>query len=243
MAAVLLTALVPAPSAPAPAAPEYVALGDSYAAGVGTDKESCGRSDRAYPALFARDRYDLDFRACSGATTADVERQAGVLSSATQLVTVTVGGNDAQFTEVMTTCVLSDERTCGERVSKAERFVREELPGRLDRLFGGLRSRTNAQVVVLGYPRLFEQSDPCSFSEAKRTAVNHAADALAEVLGDRAGSFGFTFVDVRGPFEGHGACGDDPWVNDLTYPITSSYHANAAGHRDGYLPALEAATS
>ncbi|MEJ2852992.1 MULTISPECIES: SGNH/GDSL hydrolase family protein [unclassified Saccharothrix] len=237
LAAVLLTALVPAP-----AAPEYVALGDSYAAGVGTDRESCGRSDRAYPVLFAQGRYELDFKACSGATTADVERQAGVLSSATQLVTLTVGGNDAQFTEVMTTCLLSDERTCGERVAKAERFIRNELPGRLDRLFGGLRSRTNAQVVVLGYPRLFEQSDPCSFNAAKRTAVNRASDALAEVLGDRAESFGYTFVDVRDPFEGHGACGAAPWVNDLTYPITSSYHANAAGHRDGYLPALTEAT-
>lgn len=233
VAALLLAALVPAP-----AAPEYVALGDSFAAGVGTDRESCGRSDKAYPELFARDRYDLDFKACAGATTADVERQAAALSPSTALVTVTVGGNDAEFTEVMTTCVLSDERRCEERVAEAERFIGAELPDRLGRLFGSMRSQTNAPVVVLGYPRLFEQSDPCSLSGPKRSAVNRAADRLAEVLAAQAAAFSFTFVDVRGRFDGHGACGNEPWVNDLTLPITSSYHANAAGHRDGYLPAL-----
>ncbi|CAL9580137.1 Lipase 1 [Actinosynnema sp. ALI-1.44] len=233
MAAVLLAALVPAP-----AAPEYVALGDSYAAGVGTDRASCGRTSKAYPALFAEDGYDLDFKACAGATTEDVARQAEVLSPSTALVTITVGGNDAGFADVMTTCVLSDDRACEGRVAKAERFVRDELPGRLEGLFGSMRSRTNAQVVVLGYPRLFEQSDPCSLSGPKRAAVNRASDALAEVLGAQATAFSFTFVDVRGRFEGHGACGANPWVNDLTLPVTSSYHVNTAGHRDGYLPAL-----
>ncbi|MEU7527843.1 SGNH/GDSL hydrolase family protein [Saccharothrix sp. NPDC042600] len=239
MAAVLLAAVVPAP-----AAPEYVALGDSYAAGVGTDRASCGRTSKAYPELFAKDRYDLNFKACSGATTDNVVEQAEVLSPSTALVTVTVGGNDARFAEVMTTCVFSDDRGCEERAEEAERFVREELPDRLEKLFGSMRSRTGAQVVVLGYPRLFEKSDPCSLNGPKRAAINRASDALAEVLGAQATAFSFTFVDVRDRFEGHGACGADPWVNDLTLlPVTSSYHVNTAGHRDGYLPALREVAS
>ena len=56
----------------------YVALGDSYSSGTGTrdylaDGTSCQRSARAYPSLIASARgLDLNFRACSGATTADV---------------------------------------------------------------------------------------------------------------------------------------------------------------------------
>lgn len=75
-----LTCLALAAALPAQAAPgdRYVALGDSYSSGTGTgsyldDGTSCHRSTRAYPSLVAASGgLDLDLRACSGATTADV---------------------------------------------------------------------------------------------------------------------------------------------------------------------------
>ena len=72
----LLTPLLLQPAQAA--APAYVALGDSYASGTGTrsyiaDGTSCQRSTSAYPSLIAAARgYALNFRACSGATVADV---------------------------------------------------------------------------------------------------------------------------------------------------------------------------
>ena len=72
----LLTPLLLQPAQAA--APSYVALGDSYASGTGTrsylaDGTGCQRSTAAYPSLIAAARgYALNFRACSGATVADV---------------------------------------------------------------------------------------------------------------------------------------------------------------------------
>ncbi len=117
--ALLAVAALAAPLAPAlavqsaahAAAPSYVALGDSYSSGTGTrsyidDGTSCQRSTFAYPSLIAAPRgYALDFRACSGATVTDVTNtQLGALSSATSYVTISVGGNDAGFADVLTEC-------------------------------------------------------------------------------------------------------------------------------------------
>ena len=75
---VALLALAVAAPAAATAADRYVALGDSYASGVGTGSytlsSSCKRSVYAYPSLYAQQRANttLVFVACSGATTANV---------------------------------------------------------------------------------------------------------------------------------------------------------------------------
>ncbi|MBW4717451.1 SGNH/GDSL hydrolase family protein [Saccharothrix obliqua] len=241
LAALLVAALAPAPT---PVAPEYVALGDSYAAGVGAHRAECGRSDAAHPALFAAARgMELRFAACSGATTAEVATQAEQITPRTSLVTLTVGGNDAGFADVMTKCVLGGENSCRQRVEQAERFTRDELPARLDAVHAAIRARTSAPVVVLGYPRLFAPTGRCLLTEAQRAAVNRAADLLVDVVRTRAQAAGFRFGDVREPFEGHGACGPNPWVNDLSFPVADSFHPNGAGHRLGYLPVLERVTT
>ena len=60
----------------------------------------------AYPSLIAAAKgYALNFRACSGATVADVTNsQLSALSAANAYVTISVGGNDAGFASVLTTC-------------------------------------------------------------------------------------------------------------------------------------------
>src|ERR1700712_2982877 len=95
------------------AGPSYVALGDSYSSGVGTrtyisDGTSCQRSVYAYPYLIAAAKgYTLNFQACSGATTATVtSSQLAALSTSTKYVTMSVGGNDAGFSNVITECAL-----------------------------------------------------------------------------------------------------------------------------------------
>jgi lysophospholipase L1-like esterase len=241
----LVLAMTPAP---APVAPELVALGDSYAAGTGAGDESsdsCRRSPHAFPKLWAqRNNASLVFAACAGAETDGVARQTERITPATTLVSVTAGGNDAGFADVMTTCTLGGDDECVARAEQAERFIRDELPDRLDALYGAVRDRTSAEVVVLGYPRLFSFDTWCVLSEPKRNAVNRAADALADVTGDRAREAGFEFADVRDEFDGHGVCGDDSWINGVVLTHSyRSYHPNRTGHESGYLPALTDATS
>lgn len=230
---------------PTSVAPEYVALGDSYASGVGAGgtKGPCRRSDNAYPALYAKGFPSFTFAACTGATTAEVTgTQSKSLTPATTLVTVTVGGNDLGFVDVMTTCTLSGDRACVKRVKRAETYIGTQLPGALAATYAKIKQLApNARLVVVGYPRLFEPSADCrALSPAKRTAINAAADLLGDATAKAAADAGATYVDVRARFSGHGVCSNAPWINGLVSPTSNSYHPNKAGQQ-GYWQALTAA--
>ncbi|WP_436778066.1 SGNH/GDSL hydrolase family protein [Yinghuangia sp. YIM S09857] len=127
------TAAAPAPGAVPPAAAPgvgsyYVALGDSYAAGVKIPETvpgsppGCSRSGSNYAHLMAAQLAVPSFAdaTCGGATTADLAApqttlsggqapappQFDVLGPETRLVTLGIGGNDIGFGEIMTTCVM-----------------------------------------------------------------------------------------------------------------------------------------
>src|SRR6266545_755931 len=226
-------------------------VGAALLGAVGYDSASgsCSRSPRSYTALWARSHAVATFTsaACSGATTADVlNNQLGVLSAATTLVTITIGGNDAGFVSVVTTCLLGTDGACAFAVNNAKSFATGTLPARLDRTYAAIRSRApHATVIVLGYPHLFEQTASCGLfglNLTKRRTRNSAADTLAGVLAARAAAARDTFVDVRGSFAGHGICGSQPWINSTTWPVTDSYHPTSNGYRFGYLPALVGVT-
>lgn len=225
----------------AQATPQYAALGDSYAAGVGTrsyysDSGSCHRSPYAYAvADAARVGATLSFVACSGAKTADVQNsQLGPLSSGTRWVTVQAGGNDAGFSSVITTCAepwwLGN---CSAAASKAQSIIRSTLPGRLDNLYNAIRSHAAAaSVVVVGYPRLFNGED-CNagtfFSPSEESLLNQTADLLDNTIAARAAAHGFAFVNPERAFIGHAICDDVQWINGLSNPVMESYHPNRSG--------------
>ncbi|SMC85341.1 SGNH/GDSL hydrolase family protein [Kibdelosporangium aridum] len=240
-------------SVPANAAAEnYVALGDSYSSGVGTGGSysggGCKRSSNAYPQLWANSHSpaSFTFAACSGATTSDVlNNQVGSLSASTSLVTISIGGNDAGFVDVITTCTLGSDSTCVNRVEQGKTFARNTLPARLDNTYNTIKQRApSARVIVLGYPRFYKVPGTCNvgMSDTKRSAINSGADVLAQVTAQRAAAAGFTFVDIRNAWTGHEICSSDWWLNSLTWPVDESYHPNRNGQSRGYLPALNAVT-
>jgi lysophospholipase L1-like esterase len=249
--AVLLAVALPQPAAAAPEPLDYVALGDSYAAGLGSSGAAgwCGRSPRSYPRQWvaAHPVRSFAFDACNAATTTDLRlSQLSHLDSGTDLVTVTIGGNDAGFAPAVATCVLADDAGCLGAVRLARDVIAHVLPGLLDAAYADIRRRApRATVVVVGYPRLFG-GGPCpgqGLSEAERAGLDAGADDLAGVVADRARAAGFTWVDVRPAFAGHGACGSDPWINGLSaHRLIDSFHPNDAGYTRGYLPAVTAAT-
>ena len=191
-AAALLVVGLAAPAQAAP--PSYVALGDSYSSGVGTrsylnDGSTCQRSVYAYPSLIAAAKgYALNFRACSGATVADVTNsQLSALSAADAYVTISVGGNDAGFASVLTTCALpSWLSNCTGAVNGAQGYIRNTLPGSLATLYASIRAKApSAKVVVVGYPRIFNGTD-CNlltwFSGSEMTRLNQTADQLDSTI-------------------------------------------------------------
>jgi lysophospholipase L1-like esterase len=227
-------------------ADNYVALGDSYSSGVGTREfyeQTCKRSLFAYPELVAHDRAgtSLTFRACSGATTSSVtSEQLAALTTSTNIVTITVGGNDAGFSSIITQCALPWPWSCEGELTEAERFIAGTLPGRLETLYGKIHTDApNARVVVLGYPRLFMGVD-CNagtfFSTTEMSRMNHIADLLKSVTQERATAHGFTFKDAIPSFTGHAVCSSSEWLNGLSNPVEESYHPNRTGHSSGYEP-------
>src|SRR6202045_2915776 len=201
--------LVPAAVA---AASQYVALGDSYSSGVGTrvfyeESGSDKRSPEAFPPKVASQKgYTLSFQACSGAKTTEANsNQLGTLSSSTALVTITIGGNDAGFSNVIINCALY-YFTCGSSINEANSFIANKLPGLLDTTYNDIRSRaTTAHVVVLGYPHLFtKEGATCNvnfLTSSNEKKLNETGDKLDAAIKARAAAHGFTFVDSRSAFE------------------------------------------
>jgi lysophospholipase L1-like esterase len=247
-------AMAVGPGAHAASGVSYVALGDSYASGVGagdyiSSSGSCDRSTLAYPEQWADANSPASFNsvACSGATTADVlSSQVSALSKSTTLVSITIGGNDAGFSSVMEKCILLPTSSCLSAVASAEAFVSSQLPGRLNQVLQAIAADApNAKVVVLGYPDLYDLSKSGScigLSTSDRTALNQGANDLDIALQNAAQANNDTFADVRGQFAGHEICDSGSWLHSVDiFAISSSYHPTAAGQELGYQPVFTAA--
>ncbi|MGZ2355635.1 SGNH/GDSL hydrolase family protein [Streptomyces sp. 372A] len=247
-----VVALTGAATANAAASVDYVALGDSYSSGVGSgsyisSSGDCKRSTLAYPSLWAsaHSPASFSFTACSGARTGDViANQLGPLNSSTDLVSISIGGNDAGFSDVMTTCVLQSEATCLSRIATARSYVDTTLPAKLNSVYDAIEAKAPAaHVVVLGYPRFYKIGGSCvvGLSDKVRTAINGAADYLNAATAKRAADHGFSFGDVTSAFTGHEICSGSAWLHSLNWlNIGESYHPFAAGQSGGYLPVLNA---
>jgi lysophospholipase L1-like esterase len=192
---------------------------------------------------------------CSGATTSDIlNTQSSSLSSDTNWVSYTIGGNDAGFSSVITECAQPGWASdCNGAIDGAQAYIQNTLPGRLDQVNNRIKSRSpNATVVVLDYPRLFNGED-CNagtwFSPSEETRLNQTADMLksaASAAATRAGSH-FRFGDVIPKFIGHAVCdggggSSTEWINGLSNPISESYHPKTTGEANGYYPVVHGIT-
>jgi len=196
-------------------------------------------------------------RACSGATTADVveqEQHPGVglqidgVTPDTELVTVTIGGNDLGFATVMSDCLFG-RVPCSRLDDRVERAL-ARLGPRLERVYGDVRRRApDARLVVVGYPQLIADPDrfdveSCPslvgpFSGGLRIDAGEVVwlrqkgDRLAGVVRAAAAAVGAAYVDSAAAFAGHEACTAEPWLAGVAVPqVALSFHPNEAGHAE-----------
>lgn len=232
---------------------DYVVLGDSYAAGVGAGSYTdplCGISPLGYPGLLdERKQIDLTVNAtCGGDTVAAVFGELGALDAGTELVTLTVGGNDVQYLNIISLCVQSPN-TCEQTVNGALFLAQRDLAPALAALYRNIATAApNAEVVVTGYPHLFSPEfgnaitlpiinpatgQPFTLSTAEQQTLNDGTDVLNEIIRTQATLAGFTYVDVVKRFDKHGLGSPQPWIQPFTDP--SALHPNAKGYKNGYL--------
>jgi lysophospholipase L1-like esterase len=229
------------PAAAAPRTVQYVALGDSYAAGTAAGSSAdCQHGDGGYPALLP-----LGSRigppanvACSGATTfAVIENQLSALDRDTRLVTITVGAANLDLSGLLTVCTQTPDN-CGDEINA--RIARLPEVGRnLTGLYAAVaKAAPRARVVVTGYPHLFES--------VNLTAINGAIDLLNSTI-EQAVSLAndadvnIHYVDVVAEFAGHGIGGTvpPPFIFPPGVPI-EAFHPTAAGYQ-AYADAISAA--
>jgi len=227
------------------AADRYAALGDSFSSGVGTGSytlsSSCKRGVYAYPWLVAQQRTgtSLAFVACSGAKTTDLmANQIGSVTADTTIVTVTIGGNDIGFSDLIVQCTLSD---CSAALDSTRANLPTFLGPRLTTVYSAIHGRApGATSIVLGYPRMFSTSGclgTLGISSTERAKANLLADALDTLSADRASSAGLIYQSAKTPFIGHAVCSSSSWLNGLNlFNTGESYHPNRNGHSLGYAP-------
>jgi lysophospholipase L1-like esterase len=221
---------------PRPRPKIMASLGDSYSSGEGAPlyTTSCYRSKDAYGYLVAHDLgYAMSwFAACGAATTSSVQNdQLAGLSSSTTLVTISVGGDDADFIGVVGRCIVPGlESACRNIIRKEERIIRTSLPAKLGATYSAIHAAApNATVVVVGYPHLW---GPCAGKVAGIHYPTAPTDLLDDTIQAAAAWHAFRYVDPRAAFTGHSICDHDPWISGLrTHELWQSFHPNASGYR------------
>jgi len=167
-------------AAAAQAAPRYVALGDSFAAGplipLPIPPWGCLKSSNSYGQIVQRRLRFAEFRdpSCSGAETEDMTQAQGVsprpnppqfdsLSADTALVTLTIGGNDIGFSGIAEDCLTpapSNGSPCRDQYvqggsDEISRRIAETAP-KVAAVLGGVRARSpQARVLLVNYSALF----------------------------------------------------------------------------------------
>ena len=222
---------------------EYVALGDSYAAGWGGGERyfngDCKQSAQGYPALLdAQERIDLVANAtCKGAKTSDViNTQLSALKPDTRLVTLTVGGNDLDVSGLANLC-LTEPANCIAEINLRLTTRLPKLGPALIELYATVAAQApDARIVVTGYPHLFEPA-PGSPNADIIDAINKATDQLNATIKEAVtvtqnADVNIRYVDVVPEFAGHGLVipfNPNAFINPPGHE--AAFHPNAAGYR------------
>ncbi|MQY26194.1 SGNH/GDSL hydrolase family protein [Nocardia aurantia] len=225
----------------------YVALGDSFSAGVGLDPQAptpgglpsvCGRSMVDYPRLVAAALGAAEFRdvSCGGATTANltgpqpdisepVPPQFDALTTDTTLVTIGIGGNDIGLEQLAGSC-LAPLPSCSAAAAGAGDPVGQRIEG-FAPVYGTVVEQVRAhspraRIVLVGYPTGV-RAGGCPDTQPMRSADADYLEAKVEqldyVMAAQAAAHGATYVDLLPSTRGHDACADPAgtWITGV-YP-------------------------
>ncbi|MGW5216212.1 SGNH/GDSL hydrolase family protein [Streptomyces sp. NPDC004051] len=247
-----------APAAAEP--PRYVALGDSYAAAplvppVDPADLRCLRSLADYPHITAEALgAELTDVSCSGATSKHLSTaqhpgtapQYDALTPDTDLVSVTIGGNDTGLFDEVLGCInilprphgtsCAEENTAG-GTDKVRARIDAWAPAFAAVLDEIARRAPRAEVFVVGYGTYF-RPDGCHPAQPfwkqdanhLQSAINHLNTALERAAEEH----GATFVDTRTLSIGHDICAApaDRHIEGLIPTHAAApLHPNAAGAR------------
>lgn len=173
-------------------------------------------------------------------------------------VTVSIGGNDVGFADIIKRCVNPFESftsnvaagfTCYSSYEDRKELtdlIDRQLP-RLRELYGRLKDNKldGRRVYVIGYPQIVKPGGTCDLNvrlNADETKFAYDLTAyLNKVIRTAAEQAGVVYVDVGQAFDGHRLCesyGNKPAVNGISltrtpvsrWNMSESFHPTAYGH-------------
>lgn len=236
--------------------PEYVALGSSFAAGLGLGDRApgspiaCQRSVNGYPQRLARAvRLSLVDMSCSGSTAAQVAQggqffqgpQIGAVQQTTRLVTLTTGGNDIAYIGDLVGMSYANR---GGVIGGAAGLLMKAPHAPAERNIGAVaanvrkvivavrRRAPSTQVIVATYPAVLPEHGTCAalnLTERQVALMRPVAARLADVTRAAARAGGATVVDMAIIGKGHDACSANPWVNGVAPETGAPFHPTQAG--------------
>lgn len=239
----------------------YVALGDSYSAASGlfppdsTANPLCLRSTLGYPKIIAKATgANFTDATCGAATTAHmttsqypgVPAQFNALRSDTDVVTLTIGGNDNMtFLKAAAACGTAGMATFGFgspcKTMYGSRFVNEirtkTYPGLVNTL-NGIKARSpKARIAILDYPQILPRDNVGCYAKVPIARgdisyVNAIQDELNGAVARAAAATGVTLVKVNAASQGKDVC-KAPGVrwNEPVLFGTNVLHPNAFGEQ------------
>lgn len=248
-------------TAHADAAPlRYVALGDSYSAASGvlpldpSAPPQCLRSSQNYPHVIAgKTGAKLTDVTCGAADTTHffagqypgVAPQLDALKPDTELVTMTIGGNDSGvFINAIVSCGSAGLLSAGQGSpcknqygSSFEDTIRNKTYPSLVKALGAVHKKSpKARVAILSYPWITPKTGGCfpqmPVAEGDIPYVRSLQSTLNDAVRRAARATGTIFVDLNGVSEGHDACKaiGTRWIEPVllgTNPVI--VHPNALG--------------
>jgi hypothetical protein len=221
---------------PSSASADYVALGDSFAAGplipLQIQPFGCLKSNNNYAHIAQRRVRFAEFRdaTCSGAETEDMTQPQGVtpgpnppqfdrLQPDTEFVTVNIGGNDIGFSSIAQDCFTFRRRGSPCRDQYVQNG-RDEISERIQAtaplvaaVFRGIRQRSpQARVFVLTYAAIFPEQGTAGcwpqmpVADGDIAYLREKQRELNAMLAREAGLNGVGVIDWYQASIGHDAC-------------------------------------
>ena len=221
------------------------------------------------------DSLDFQFHACSGAQTENIipfhtvpegeekpenlfgqqgrgqygemsQIDKGYLDENTTLVTISMGGNDARFADVVTECIVfagpvpcPSAQLPGE-TEDMDVTVPREINGRvrrsIERMIYEIAERApNAKIVLMGYPKLLENDGSCVplVDDGEAKWLNDMGQVMADMMvnlvgndqyGLRAAGYQVWAADPIQEFAGQAICGEPETVHGIVMDHVEGDH-------------------
>lgn len=239
---------------------KYVALGDSAAAAPlvpdAADPPGCFKSTNDYPAVLARGLAAASFVdvSCSGATAADITDRAqqtsggsvppqiDAVAADTELITITIGGNDIGLASSASRCRRRSlaEPPCFDSFAAGgtDQFsaaIREQVPA-WEAMVDAVRVKApRARIVLVGYGTYIRPGGCFGQQPINPRDADYFQDKVGEIDDQQrtlAARKGIEFFDTRPVSAGHDMCAapDERYFEgfELTH-LAAPLHPNAMG--------------